>query len=329
MRLDRWPLKRPYLSLLYHLCSDRRLPHLAHLYPYKTIAAFECDLAHLREHFAPVGHDEILAHFEGSRRLPPHAVEVTFDDGLAECFSLVRPLLLEYEIPATFFVVTNLIDNRDLMFRHKISLCLERLTKMPAPAAAELARVLDSHGPAATPRPLEERIAGLEYGDERIDALCQTLEIDVSSVLANDRPYLTGDEIRQLHVDGFTIGAHTCNHPRLEKLADWRQARSEIVDSCAAVRALTGQERVPFAIPFNGLRIDRERLAALFESERALTLIYDTNGLMKDRPRVVNRIWADDPKGSREDRSNLPLLLGKAYLAEPWRKLMRWKRLRS
>jgi len=316
---------RPLLSLLYHLCSDRRLRHVDRLFPYKSAEAFERDLAFLRERFTPVGHDQVVAHFEGRFELPPDAVEISFDDGFSECFSVARPLLLEYGIPATFFCVTNSIDNASMMFRNKISLCLNRLEEL---STGEQARSLAWMGSelGVVFRSLAEAmrwVDGLQHDDlDRIDALCARLDLDIPSILRDERPYLTREQIRQLAHDGFTLGAHTCNHPRLERLP-WEQARREILDSCSAMREITGERRVPFAIPFGGLELPRDSLASLLAGEDGISLVYDTNDLMRDRDFFVNRIQVDTPRGSWRGRSNLGLLIGRARALEPLRALRR------
>src|SRR5262249_2639992 len=42
----------------------------------------------------------------------PHTVAITIDDGYHEVASLVAPLLRRYDAPATFFVVSDLVDGR-------------------------------------------------------------------------------------------------------------------------------------------------------------------------------------------------------------------------
>ena len=146
---------RPHVSLLYHLCSDGPLAHVDPLYSYKTPAEFEQDLVYLRRHFLLVAHEQVRGHYEGGSPLPANAVELSFDDGLAECFSLERPLLLQYGIPSTFFIITNLVDNGSLMFRHRIALCLDPLGRLSEADASSTLRELSAAEPAndsETPR---------------------------------------------------------------------------------------------------------------------------------------------------------------------------------
>src|SRR5262249_25377743 len=44
--------------------------------------------------------------------VPPHPVAITIDDGYHGVASLVAPLLRRYDAPATFFVVSDLVDGR-------------------------------------------------------------------------------------------------------------------------------------------------------------------------------------------------------------------------
>ena len=51
-----------------------------------------------------------------------------------------------------------------------------------------------------------------------LNQLCGQLDIDVQGYLHKTRPYLTSDQIRQLRLDGFTIGAHSLSHRLLQNL---------------------------------------------------------------------------------------------------------------
>jgi peptidoglycan/xylan/chitin deacetylase (PgdA/CDA1 family) len=63
-----------------------------------------------RSGYRPVGLDEIVDCLDKRRPMPENAVAVTFDDGFADVCENALPVLRSYEIPATVFIVTNLID---------------------------------------------------------------------------------------------------------------------------------------------------------------------------------------------------------------------------
>lgn len=309
------------MSFFYHTVSDKPLAHIRNLFACKNVAQFEQDLILLEERFGLPTHQEI-----SGRRSERWSAAISFDDGLRECFDLVRPLLLKHGVPCTFFVITDAIDNRLLMFRNKVSLFLDRWRSLTSADRAARREKLGQRFEAPNSSDGEflawiDRLPAHRVDD--IDALCESLDIDCDRFLRDQRPYMTREQILQLHRDGFTIGAHTRTHPRLWELKDPSEVEREIIESCAAVRDLTGQAKVPFAFPFNGLWMDRDRIEAIRKKTGFIDLFYDSNNLMKDRDFVVNRIWVDSPDGAASGRSNLPRMLRRAHALEPIRAMKR------
>jgi peptidoglycan/xylan/chitin deacetylase (PgdA/CDA1 family) len=311
--------------LCYHAVSARPLPHVRHLYDIKSPDQFEQDLLFFKEHCHVASHDELVAHQRGRHRLPAGSVCITFDDGFSECHDTVRPLLLRYGLPCTFFVCESVIDNRAMMYRNAISLCIDSLRHLTdEEVTAVTARLGDRCGVRLKNREqLRAWMVGLTYPErDKVDAVCELLGLDVDAFLRRERPYMTREQIVDLSRDGFTIGGHSCNHPELW-LLEWKDATREIVDSCAAVRELTDQASVPFAFPFNGAALSREKLAQLRREHDFLSLFYDTNDLRVERDLVANRTAGDTPAGCETGTSNVPLLMREAYALEPLRQLKR------
>jgi len=75
----------------------------------RDIYNFEHDLAFLRKRFKIIDFDDLLAIREGSLRLTTDAALVTFDDGDLSMYAIAYPLLKEYEIKATFFVISGFV----------------------------------------------------------------------------------------------------------------------------------------------------------------------------------------------------------------------------
>jgi peptidoglycan/xylan/chitin deacetylase (PgdA/CDA1 family) len=330
---DRVPLRllgkavpRDVTALFYHTVASGPMPHVTPLYAIKTPEDFERDLIFLKRNFTLVGHDDLVAHRRGSRPLPERAAVISFDDGFAECFTLARPLLTQHGVSATFFVCNDFIDNKSLMYRNRVALCISRLESAPA---AEQHRLMGALGrkfgiDSQSPKAVRDWLLGLGYADgPKIDEACECLGISVEAFLRDRRPYMTLAQIEQLHAEGFTIGAHTSDHPQLHQLGDWAQVREQVRTSSDLVRSITGRRLVPFAFPFNGVHLPRAQLNELLSELDSIDLMYDTNNLMRDSDFIVNRIWSDTPRGASRSRSNLPTLISMAYLLEPARVLKR------
>jgi peptidoglycan/xylan/chitin deacetylase (PgdA/CDA1 family) len=311
-------IRRDALGLYYHVVSDGSLPHIRHLYPYKSKRAFENDLLYLAENFNLITYEQLAAHYSGGERLKPKSLILTFDDGLSECYSVVRPLLLTHGIPCVFFIPTDYIGNGRMCTDHKASLCIDRVMSLESRSLLEvLASVNRAYSKdlnsGADLGQWINTIAASEHST--IDWLCRLLDIDVQQYLELRRPYMSSDEIRRLAGDGFTIGAHSKSHRGLGSLTDL-EAEEEIVASCRTIAVLSGKPRIPFAFPFSADGVSRDMLQGIRRRHEGVGLLFGTNGVHTDQDSIINRMCGDWPENPAPGRSNLPRLLVQAYVED-------------
>jgi len=241
------------------MVTDEYPPHVAHISPYKTSAQFEADLGYLKRNYEVISYEELCerraegeeqrARKNGTTRpplRPSHPrppIVLTFDDGLREHLPVVKPLLERHGIPAIFFITTDFLGNRRLFYRHKVSLCIDRILGMPETEWSEVVKwshqheiideIANSHPTPdtrhVTPDTFIAWIKRLTYVDEpTIETVCECLGVDCQRFLDEQRPYLTTDELLSLADAGFTIGAHGQSHARLaDLLREERGAESE------------------------------------------------------------------------------------------------------
>lgn len=305
--------RRKVLALCYHVVSDQSLPHIRHLYSYKTAEMFEQDLVYFKKKFHLIHYEELIGAHNGKSELPTNPMILTFDDGYAECFSDVRPLLLKHKIPCIFFVTTDWVDNKRLFWRNKVSLCIERAETLDRFSWANVSsRIRSAFGQNCESRELfGQWIKSLKMDAEaKIDEVCEVLGVDTEDFLTSRQPYLTRKQLKRLVAEGFTIGAHTKSHPRL-CLLDQDRAAEEIVESSRIVREWTGQRHVPFAFPFSAGDLDEDFLERLLSENKFIRFFFGS-GLRRDQPFLLNRVLLDTPP-SKNNNSNVPLLLHRAY----------------
>jgi len=340
---------RDVIGLCYHMVTDEYLPHVVHVCPYKTSAQFEADLEYLTTYYEVISYEELRERRDtsgagkqvsgfgfqvsGNGRRPasksrrPAAI-LTFDDGYRECFEVVRPLLLKYEVPAIFFVTTDFIDNRCLFYRNKISLCIDRILSLTESEWREVTDRLERHG--IIPEPAGSQLSalssqfstsafscwlsGLDQRDEPlIDQVCDALDLDIPQFLQERRPYLMQEEIQSLHAHGFTIGAHGRYHIRLGSLEKCAEVETEIEDSCRIIGEISGCEQVPFAFPFGGRGVPVNDMTEIRSRNPHVGMVFDSRGLLGSDNSIVHRISSDDSDAECCDRSNLPQLISDAY----------------
>lgn len=316
LRVLRRLFPRRVLGLCYHVVSDRSLPHVRQLYRYKDPTQFEADLLYLKRNFRLLSHEELRRGEGGS-----DAAVLTFDDGLAECFTVVRPLLLRHGVPCVFFLSPPHLDNRRMFPFDRASLALDALGEKEGREAREaLAGAGELFGRSFADVPdlarwLTRWMRTLRPEEEALlDRLCALAGVDVERYLAERRPYLTTEQALALAADGFTLGAHGLRHVALGAFSA-AEVRREIVESCARVAELTGAERVPFAFPYDADAVDRDLLESI-RAESPVDLFFDSGPVGPDRPFLVNRLIADVPALVGERRSNLAGYLRSLYLDE-------------
>jgi peptidoglycan/xylan/chitin deacetylase (PgdA/CDA1 family) len=312
-------VRRGLIDFFYHAVSDEPMPHVRHLYPVVPVADFEGALLYLKENYNFITYEQLHAHVFEGESLPQKAVHLSFDDGYAECFSVVRPLLLKHQIPCTFFLTTGLIDNPILFYRNKQSLCVERLID-PAFSFPISDLLLPASAPELAPGTRREFISwfkDLRLPDEPvIDEVCRVLGVDWQAFLQERQPYLTSEQIRQMHTEGFTLGAHTVTHRKLMDLPPG-EIENEITESCQDVAAITGQEIVPFSFPNSAWGLDRSHLSSICSPHPNIGLLFDTKGVRKDVPFIHNRVWAERPLTPERKLHTVPEVLYNAY-QESW-----------
>jgi peptidoglycan/xylan/chitin deacetylase (PgdA/CDA1 family) len=269
---------RPVLLPYYHMVSDELVPHLRHLYPYKNVAQFKADLDFFLGHCQPVSLEDLLACLYRGRSLPKRSFLFSFDDGFREMAEIVAPILNAKGVPAVFFVNSAFVDNRELCFHHKISLLLGWL--LSNPDETRLKKFSDVMAePDASVAGLAARLRNTSYAERRtLDHLAAACDLNFEQFLAQQRPYLSSQQIRGLLRDGFSIGAHSVDHPFYGALTLDEQLR-QTRDS---MRFLHEQFRVrqkAFAFPHSDAGVSR----AFFEQisrECLVDISFGTAGLL-------------------------------------------------
>jgi peptidoglycan/xylan/chitin deacetylase (PgdA/CDA1 family) len=74
---------------------------------------FLCRLKYLKRHHNVIALRDYLVARRSGKPLPRHSVILTFDDGLRNFLTVAAPILKELDLPATMFLVTDLVDMPD------------------------------------------------------------------------------------------------------------------------------------------------------------------------------------------------------------------------
>jgi peptidoglycan/xylan/chitin deacetylase (PgdA/CDA1 family) len=249
--------RKKLLLPLYHTVSDRRIPHIIHLFQYRSVKQFEKDMDFFQKHFSPVSLNDLMNSINGNIDLPDNSFLLTFDDGYREIVEIVAPILKKRSIPAVFFLNSKFIDNKEMFFRNKASLIIERIDPLLNPEVInKLSTIVFAQKPTISN--LKTAILGVNYKNRHLlDEAAEVLQIDINEYLQVKQPYMNRDEIRDLINQGFMIGSHSIDHPLFMELPLDKQ----LMQVSVSLRKLKEQFTFPynaFAFPHTDLGVSKE-----------------------------------------------------------------------
>lgn len=206
------------IPIYYHIVSNTKNPLVQNLYSHKDIATFRKDIEVLVKKYKILD----LADIKANRR----GVVLTFDDGFAECYHTIFPILKQYSIPAFFFLNNDFIDNQAMFFRAKISLLISKLNYLTPIVHQQLAQELK-----CKVTEIKDKLLAMKNENRvLLKSLLTIAELDIEKYLQDKKPYLTSSQIREMIEAGYYFGGHTHDHIRLQNLpADEQEYR--IVES--------------------------------------------------------------------------------------------------
>ncbi len=262
----------------YHVITDKPPEHIKNLYRVKSVSEFRSDLDFLLKNFEPLS-PSVLISDPLLKTVKKPSFMLSFDDGLKEVREYIAPMLLEKGIPAIFFLNNGFIDNRELFYRHKISVIIEKIKdeEIDSEKANIISTLVDAFRDDS--RTLIKYIRNLDYQQKWLaDKIAALLDLDFSDYLKRQKPYLSSEDVRNLISQGFFIGSHTYNHPMLSELQE-NQQLAEIYSSMLDVRERFKLNYSFFAFPFSDVGMKANFLGKLYNSDNEPNASFGTSGI--------------------------------------------------
>ncbi|MGV0955793.1 polysaccharide deacetylase family protein [Empedobacter falsenii] len=209
----------------YHTVSDKRLIHIDQLYPLKSVDQFQRELDFFQKNYINISMIELIDLYKKNGSIPQeNYFHLSFDDGLKESYSIIAPILKERNLDATFFINPNFIDNQEIFYRYKVAFILEN--------------IIDDN--------LKKELLNYSIHDlKKIDELINEQEIKLNEA----EIYLNEAEIKALIHQGFTIGAHSMNHPYYRDIS-FEQQLLETNESLDFIQQKFNLDYRVFSFPF-------------------------------------------------------------------------------
>lgn len=275
----------------YHIVKNSKVAHIEHLYPYKNRKQFESDIDLLLRYYKPINPGDLQTNANN-----PNTFLLSFDDGLSEIYTDIFPILKQKNIKAIFFINPKFVDNKEALYKHSISIIINHLRKNNfKKEAVDLIKNLLSL-PDLSNEAMEIQLKSTPFSNRmKINEVLSQLNIDIDNYLANEKPYVSKNQIQEMIDAGFYFGGHTMSHPPLNQLTHEAQ-KNEIIDSIEWLKSNFGIQYSYFAFPFSDKGISKKLINELFEYDQQL-LIFGNSGLKKDiDSRIIQRFSLENPK---------------------------------
>jgi peptidoglycan/xylan/chitin deacetylase (PgdA/CDA1 family) len=267
---------RKQILPFYHLVSDEEVIHIKHLYKPKTSKEFSEDLDFYLKNYKPVD-------FKGIRDSGEKNFLLTFDDGLAEFYHVVAPILLKKGIPAVCFLNPDFIDNKDLFYRYKTSILIEELRnrQRKRKISKEVEEWFKSYHLSLDNGYIS--LLSVSYLERKcLDELALMMEIDFAAYLEERKPYLTSSQVKELIDQGFHFGAHSMDHPRYMELNEETQL-SQTRESMDIVQRQFSLPYRLFSFPFTDAGVSAHFFECIYDKKNPLAeLTFGCAGLKKE-----------------------------------------------
>lgn len=236
---------------------------------------FRAQMAHLRECYHPMSLEALVTAARAGN-IPDGAVAVTFDDGYLDNLVEASPVLTEFAVPATFFIVTGGLDDDREFWWDALERVFIRSTVLPQTLRIDLPHGLEAF---ATCTPEERLNAHAMIYRALVGKPAHVRDEAVGALLAwsglPPRPNVPRRRMDRHEVvalagrEGHDVGAHTVEHLLLPQQSRDVQ-RQEIEQSRQALQVLLARPVGAFAYPFGAF--DDETVGAVRDASFELAV---------------------------------------------------------
>ena len=263
---DRWGIKRktdhrlalPFVArrkyshfqiLSYHRVNDEQNPFFGGV----SVKVFARQMEMLCKYFSVLPLEELVERME-KNDVPPNAIAITFDDGYRDNYENGFPVLRQFGLPATIFLVTGAVDSKNgLWHDHVFDAFLRTNARSVSIGGKEFPLRTPSEKFTAVNvfRRYLRRYTFHDWADH-IQKLTDKLAVPEQYCVGAEK--LRWQEIEEMSKDHITFGAHTVSHPILTRMP-LSEAIDEIIGSKEIIEKRLGLPVRLFAYP-NGSRDD-------------------------------------------------------------------------
>lgn len=284
------PLIIPY----HHIIGEKAPDHIKHIYEFKSANQFENDLKCLLKYYKSIELKDLLE----NDTPPRQSFLLTFDDGCREVYESVLPILQKHQVKGVFFLNSNFLDNKEMYYKHAISILIEQIVRNPLSEDAKKTahKLLNQVG--VSTGALIDRLMKIDYQKKEIvPELCDIFKVSIKEYLENNKPYLESWQVNEMISLGHYVGGHSKDHPMYSDIS----FEEKVIQTIDSVKYLVDRFNLNyrvFSIPHVDDGIEKEFFTEVLEKNKyKIDLIFGNSNLKKEKisSKVYHRIIGENP----------------------------------
>jgi peptidoglycan/xylan/chitin deacetylase (PgdA/CDA1 family) len=286
-------VKQPkYAVLGYHSVGSHSLP----LYCRLPKRVFAEQMRYIQRNYRVISLRQMVDELHDPKP-QEQSVVVTFDDGYLGTYLDAFPVLKEYAIPATVYLITASIESGEAAWYDRIFLRFQRATS-EVTVTLETRKTFRLTGLVSRVEAATAVVSFLRtLPDEERQRWCESLA-EAMPLPAEDLrgSMMNWDQVREMQAAGISFGCHTMTHPVLSRLTPDAVQR-EVAESKWLIEQQLGVQVDDFAFPFGKPSdcgaVGASALSAL-GLRTAMTTIVGVNEPGADRFRLRRMVQGDE-----------------------------------
>lgn len=259
----------------YHQVKDEYCSFSSELYASKTKDQFIKELDFFLANYSFISLSELIQIKKNNLKLKKPSFHLTFDDGLANFYHIVAPILQEKNITATVFLNTDFIDNKTLFYRYKANL----LWNYYKQSGSQVKINFSTYTKITSAKELRNFLFSITYKDRlKLDKIAEAVSFSFDDFLRKEQLYLTIKQIKELQNSGFTFGAHSKDHPLYAEI-DLEQQLTQTIESLSFLETEINVKHRVFSFPFHDIGVLKD---FFHQIKPKIDLSFGTSGVKKD-----------------------------------------------
>ncbi|MGF7119278.1 polysaccharide deacetylase family protein [Methanobacterium oryzae] len=182
--------------------------------------------------------------------VPEKAVVITFDDGYKDNYEVAFPILKKYNAPATVFLATGPVEEKNLFWWDKINYALFH-TDMESIDLNHIGayQLCCNEDKILAGLNIQEKLKKMDNNKKEtvMGELINLTDVTIPEKLGK-KYLLSWDEIKKMNKNGIEFGSHTVTHPILTNVSI-DKAKWELINSKKCIEENLETEVKSFAYP--------------------------------------------------------------------------------